>query len=135
MSTKIFLNLPVKDVKRSMAFFTELGWTFNQQFSDETAASMVITADIYCMLLTHEKFMQFSPKAICDTSTTTEVLISLVVESKTDVHRLVDAAVRAGAIEPEPMTDYGFMIQRAFIDLDGHNWAINYMDPAHVQPT
>lgn len=135
MSTKIFLNLPIKDVKRTKAFFSELGWTFNKQFSDDTALSMVIAEDIYCMLLTHEKFMQFSPKAICDTSKETEVLISLVVDSKAEVHRLVDAAVRAGANEPQPMTDYGFMIQRAFIDLDGHNWAINYMDPAHVQPT
>lgn len=133
MSTKIFLNLPVKDVKRSMAFFSEVGWTFDKQFTDETAASMVISDTIYCMLLTHEKFMQFSPKAITDTSKTTEVLISLVVDSKEEVHKLVDAAIRAGA-KAEPMNDYGFMIQRAFEDLDGHNWAINYMDPAHVQP-
>lgn len=133
MSTKIFLNLPVRDLKRAMAFFSELGWTFNKQSTDETAASMVISDDIYCMLLTHEKFMQFSPKPIADASKTTEVLISLVVDSKEEVHRLADAAERAGA-KAEPMNDYGFMIQRAFEDLDGHNWAINYMDPAFVQP-
>ena len=133
MPTKIFLNLPVKDIKRSMAFFSELGWTFNKQFTDETAANMVISETIYCMLLTHEKFMQFSPKPIADASKTTEVLISLVVDSKEAVHQLVNAAARAGA-KAEPMNDYGFMIQRAFEDLDGHNWAINYMDPDHVQP-
>lgn len=133
MATKIFLNLPVRDLKRSMAFFSELGWTFNKQFTDETAASMVISEDIYCMLLTHEKFMQFSPKAITDTSTSTEVLISLAVETREEVHRLADAAIRAGA-KAEPLMDYGFMIQRAFEDLDGHNWAINYMDPAFLQP-
>lgn len=133
MSTKIFLNLPVKEIKRSMAFFSELGWTFNKQFTDETAASMMISDQIYCMLLTHEKFNQFTEKSITDTANSAEVLIALVVKSKEDVHRLVDAAIRAGA-KAEPLNDYGFMIQRAFEDLDGHNWAINYMDPAHVQP-
>lgn len=135
MSTKIFLNLPVKDLKRSMAFFSELGWTFNRQFTDETAASMIISDDIYCMLLTHAKFSEFTSKKIADAWTTTEVLICLSRDSKEAVHKLVDAAVRAGAKESGPMKDYGFMIQRAFEDLDGHNWEVIHMDPSHVQPT
>ena len=134
MSTKIFLNLPVKDVKRSMAFFTELGWTFNKQFTDDTAASMVISDDIYCMLLSHEKFRQFTDKAITDTATSTEVLIALALDSKEAVHTLVDAAVRAGATA-EPLNDYGFMIQRVFVSCYSMWRSINYMDPAHVQPS
>lgn len=135
MATSIFLNLPVKDLPKSMAFFRALGWDFNQQFTDETAASLVISDTIYAMLLTHEKFAQFTDKKIADTSTTAQVLICLSQESKEAVHKLVDAAVKAGAKEPRPMQDHGFMINRTFEDLDGHVWEIIYMDPSFVQPT
>ena len=134
MSTKIFLNLPVKDLDKSMAFFKALGWSFNAQFTDETAASLVISDDIYAMLLTHKKFSEFTTKAIADTSKTAQILICISQDSKEDVHKLVDAAVKAGATEPRPMQDYGFMISRSFDDLDGHTWEVVYMDPAHVQP-
>jgi predicted lactoylglutathione lyase len=134
MATSIFLNLPVKDLPKSMAFFRALGWDFNQQFTDETAASLVISDTIYAMLLTHEKFAQFTDKKIADTSTTAQVLICLSQDSKEAVHKLVDAAVKAGAKEPRPLQDYGFMINRTFEDLDGHVWEIIYMDPAHVLP-
>jgi predicted lactoylglutathione lyase len=136
MATSIFTNLPVKDLKRSMDFFATLGWKNNPQFTDETAACIVISDTVYAMLLTHEKFESFSHgKKVADTAKTQEVLISLSVDSKEDVHKLVDAAVKAGASEPEPMQDYGFMITRSFHDLDGHAWSILYMDPAFVQPT
>ena len=135
MATSIFLNLPVKDLPKSMAFFRALGWDFNQQFTDETAASLVISETIYAMLLTDEKFAQFTDKKIADTATTAQVLICLSQESKEAVHKLVDAAVKAGAREPRPMQDYGFMINRTFEDLDGHVWEIIYMDPSFVQPT
>ncbi len=136
MAMSIFANLPVKDLKRSMEFFARLGWKNNPQFTDETAACIVISDTVYAMLLTHEKFESFSHgKKVADTAKTQEVLVSLSVDSKDDVHRLVDAAVKAGASEPEPMQDYGFMITRSFHDLDGHAWSILHMDPTFVQPS
>lgn len=102
MSTKIFLNLPVKNLDKSMGFFRALGWDFNKQFTDETAASLVISDDIYAMLLTHKKFSEFTDKQIADTSKTAQILIALSQDSKADVHMQVDAAVRAGAKEPRP---------------------------------
>jgi uncharacterized protein len=134
MSTKIFLNLPVKNLDKSMAFFEAQGWTFNKQFTDETAASLVISDDIYAMLLTHANFNQFTDKKIADTAKTAQMLIAISQDSKEAVHKLVDAAVKAGAKEPRPMQDYGFMINRTFEDLDGHIWEVLYMDPSFVQP-
>jgi uncharacterized protein len=133
MSTKMFVNLPVKDLNKSMAFFKALGWTFNPQFTDDTAACMVISDDIYSMLLTHKKFAEFTNKEIAD-STSVEALIAIGVDSKADVNRIADAAIKAGGKEAKPPQDYGFMQVRSFLDLDGHHWEILYMDPAHVQP-
>lgn len=133
MNTKIFVNLPVKDLPRSIAFFKALGWDNNKQFTDETAACIVISEDIYLMLLTHGKWAQFTDKKIADTATTAEVSIALSVNSKEDVHKLLETALNAGAKEPSPMADYGFMIQRSFEDLDGHNFEVLYMDPSYVQ--
>jgi uncharacterized protein len=132
MSTKIFVNLPVKDLSKSMAFFKALGWTFNPQFTDDTAACMVISEDIYSMLLTHEKFAQFTDRRIAD-GASVEALVAIGVDSKADVNRIVDAALKAGGKEAKPPQDYGFMRLRSFLDLDGHHWEILYMDPAHVQ--
>lgn len=133
MSSKIFMNLPVKDLKRAMAFYESLGWKHNPQFTDETAASIVISEEIYVMLLTHEKFSQFTDKKIADSAKSAQMILALSVDTKDDVHKLVDAALKAGATEPRPLTDYGFMIYRTFEDLDGHIWEILFMDPAHVQ--
>lgn len=133
MSTKIFVNLPVKDLNRSMDFFKALGWTFNAQFTDETAASLVISDDIYAMLLTHKKFGEFTSKKIAD-GATAEALIAIGVDSKDDVNRIADAALKAGGKQAKPPQDYGFMVFRSFLDLDGHHWEILFMDPAHVQP-
>ncbi|TXL79554.1 hypothetical protein FHP25_06335 [Vineibacter terrae] len=132
MSTKIFVNLPVKDLDKAMAFFKALGWTFNPQFTDETAACLVISDDIYAMLLTHPKFSEFTSKKIAD-GTTAEALITIGVESKPDVDRIAAAALAAGGQEAKPPQDYGFMQLRSFLDLDGHHWEVAYMDPAHVQ--
>jgi uncharacterized protein len=134
MSTKIFVNLPVRDLNKSMAFFRALGWDFNKQFTDETAASLVISDDIYAMLLTHKKYAEFTTKQIADTSKTSQVMIALSVDSKEEVNRIADAAMKAGAKPVKPPQDYGFMQLRAFEDLDGHHWEVFYMDPAHVQP-
>lgn len=133
MSTKIFVNLPVKDLNKSMDFFKALGWTFNPQFTDATAACLVISDDIYAMLLTHEKFAGFTNKTIADSSAA-EALIAIGVESKADVSRIADAALTAGGSEAKPPQDYGFMQVRSFLDLDGHHWEVMYMDPAHAQP-
>jgi len=134
MITNIFVNLPVKDLKKSRAFFEAIGCRINEQFSDETAASVVIGGNIFAMLLTHEKWKMFSSKAVADTKTTGEAIIALGVESKDELDRIVDAAVKAGGRETRPPNDYGFMQVRVFEDLDGHHWEIIYMNPAHVQP-
>ena len=133
MATKIFVNLPVKDLARSMAFFKTLGFTFNAQFTDETAASMKISEDIYAMLLTHDKFKQFTGKAIADTASTIEVITCLGLDRKEAVGELLEKALAAGAKESAPAQDYGFMIARTFEDPDGHTWEAIWMDPSFVQ--
>ncbi len=133
MFSKIFVNLPVKELDTSIAFFKTLGFTFNPQFTDETAACMVVTDDIYAMLLTHAKFKEFTKKPIADAHQTTEVLVCLSVDEKSEVGRLVETALKAGATEARTPQDYGFMIGRSFHDLDGHIWEVIWMDPAHVQ--
>lgn len=133
MGTKIFVNLPVKDLDRSKAFFAALGFTFNPQFTDALAACMVISDDIYSMLLTEARFKDFTPKAIADASKTTEVLTALSMESRREVDDMVDKALSAGATPNGDPKDYGFMYQRSFNDLDGHIWEIFWMDAGKVQ--
>ena len=130
---KIFVNLPVKDLEKSMTFFKALGFSFNAQFTDETAACMVISDDIYPMLLTHKKFKEFTPKAIADASKTSEVLTCVSAESKDEVNKMVDAALMAGGQKLREPQDYGFMYERSFQDPDGHIWEIMWMDPANVK--
>ena len=133
MATKIFVNLPVKDLTKSIEFFTKLGYTFNPQFTDETATCMIISEDIYAMLLTREKFKSFTPKQICDATKSAEVLICLSCESRAAVDELVAKAVAAGGTTYSEPKDYGFMYQHAYQDLDGHNWELIWMDPSAVQ--
>jgi uncharacterized protein len=128
VSTKIFVNLPVKDLDRSMDFFKGLGFSFNPQFTDETAASMVISDDIYAMLLTHQKFKEFTKKEIADATKTTEVLIALSMDSREKVDSFVDKALSLGATKAREPADHGFMFERSFNDLDGHIWEFFYMD-------
>jgi hypothetical protein len=133
MATKIFVNLPVKDLKRSIEFFTKLGFSFNQQFTDETATCMIVSDDIFVMLLTEARFKTFTPKEICDAKKYTEVLVALSVESRVNVDEMVRKAVAAwGATYNEPQ-DHGFMYAHGFQDLDGHIWEVVYMDPSAVQ--
>ena len=133
MSRKIFVNLPVKQLDRSMAFFKALGFTFNPQFTDETAACMVISDDIFAMLLTEQRFKDFTRKPVADATKTTEVLTALSLESRDEVNRIFEAALKAGATEAANAMDHGFMFVRSFNDLDGHIWEMFWMDPAHVQ--
>jgi predicted lactoylglutathione lyase len=129
MASKIFVNLPVKDLDRSTAFFEKLGYSFNPKFTDASAACMVISDDIYAMLLTEAKFKEFTTKPIANATEATEVLVCLSLESKTKVNEVVDTALSAGAVEARPAMDYGFMFGRSFHDLDGHIWEIIWMDP------
>jgi predicted lactoylglutathione lyase len=131
--TKIFVNLPVKSLSQSIAFFKQLGYTFNAQFTDKTAACMVISDDIYAMLLTEAKFQEFTPRTICDTSRSAEVIVSLSCPSREAVQNLVQKAVAAGGITYAEPRDYGFMYHHGYQDLDGHLWGLVYMDPAVVK--
>jgi predicted lactoylglutathione lyase len=129
----IFVNLPVDDLDASKKFFTELGYTINPQFSDEKAASVVISDTIVAMLLTKPFYATFTKKQIADTTATSEVLICLSAESREKVDELVDKAVAAGGTESGDKQDHGFMYGRAFDDLDGHTWEVMWMDPAAIQ--
>ena len=135
MPTEIFVNLPVKNLDKSIAFFKGLGFKFNKNFTDDTAACMVISDSIYSMLLTHEKFKSFTKKAIADTKKTIEVMTAISVDNKARVNKMVEKAVAQGAKEPRKPQDYGFMYLRAFEDLDGHTWEIFWMDPKAVKST
>ncbi len=129
MPTRIFVNLPVRDLDASKAFFQAVGFTFNPQFTDETAACMVIAENIYSMLLTHAKFREFTRKDIADSTRATEVLTAITVDSRAQVDELMTRALAAGGQESRDPQDYGFMYGRAFDDLDGHIWEIFWMDP------
>ena len=130
MATKIFLNLPVKDLNKSIEFFTRLGYNFNPQFTDENATCMIISEDIFVMLLVEKYFKTFTKKEIADTTKTTEVLICLSAESREAVDELVSKAVAAGGTTPNEPQDQGFMYGHGFEDLDGHLWEVMYMDPS-----
>ncbi|ADB19225.1 conserved hypothetical protein [Pirellula staleyi DSM 6068] len=134
MSTKMFLNLPVKDLPKSIEFFTKLGYKFNPQFTDESATCMIVSESNFVMLLAEGRFQEFTPKAIADATKTTEMLIGLSCESRDKVREMVAKALAAGGTKYADEKDYGFMLQHGYQDLDGHIWELFYMDPAHVQP-
>ncbi len=133
MATKIFVNLPVKDLPKSIEFYTKLGYTFNPQFTDETATCMIISEDIYAMLGTHDIFKSLTKKEICDTTKYTSALISLSCESRAHVDELVAKAIAAGGSTSSEPTDYGFMYQHDYEDLDGNGWGLTWMDPSAIQ--
>jgi uncharacterized protein len=128
MAKQIFINLAVKDLQKSMDFYTALGFTNNPQFSDETGKCMVWSENIFVMILTHEKFKIFATKPIADTKTNLAGLFSLSVDSIEEVNKIVNEGIKAGGVEPTEMKDYGFMQQRTIEDFDGHTWEIFYMD-------
>ncbi|MBI4779772.1 MAG: VOC family protein [Oscillatoriophycideae cyanobacterium NC_groundwater_1537_Pr4_S-0.65um_50_18] len=132
MSTQIFVNLPVKDLQQSIAFFTKLGFQFNPQFTDETATCMIVAETIFVMLLTHEKFKTFTPNPICDATKSTEVLTCLSMESREAVDDRVRKAIAAGGTTYNEPQDYGFMYAHGFQDLDGHIWELMYMDASAI---
>ena len=134
MNKQIFVNLPVKDLPRSRAFFESMGYSFNPQFSNDQGACLVISDTIYAMLLTEPFFQTFTKKPIADAKKSTEVLICLSCESKAEVDQLVAKAVAAGGKAPNPVQDHGFMYGHGFEDLDGHVWELMHMDPNAVPP-
>ncbi|MCK6546979.1 VOC family protein [Myxococcota bacterium] len=130
MGRMIFVNLPVRDLERSKAFFSKLGFEFNPKFTDEKAACMIIEKDAsYAMLLVEPFFQGFMNKKICDTKTHTESLIALSCSSRAEVEKMVSAAIAAGGSAAMPPNDHGFMYQSSFYDLDGHHWEVFWMDP------
>ena len=129
MATKIFVNLPISDLNKSVEFFTKLGFTFNPRFTDETATCMIVSEDIFVMLLTREKFKDFIPHEVCDATKSTEVIICLSCENRAKVDEIAGKALAAGAASPMGSKDYGFMYQNSFQDLDGHLWELVYMEP------
>ncbi|HLF51936.1 VOC family protein [Flavobacterium sp.] len=132
MARKIFVNLAVKDLNKSIVFFTQLGFSFNPQFTDEHATCMVIADNIFAMLLVEERFKDFTKKEICDARKSTEVLIALDAESREKVDEMVRKAVEAGGSIYMESQDYGWMYSQSFEDLDGHQWEILYMDESAI---
>ena len=130
MHSEIYINLPVKDLKRSVDFFRKLGYTFNPQFTDDNATCMELGGNLYAMLLTEKFFSSFTNKAITDTSQSTEVLTCVACSSKQQVDDLVAKARAAGAKVPRPAQDHGFMYSHGYEDLDGHTWELVHMTGA-----
>ena len=132
-SRSIFVNLPVRDLKKSMAFFSGLGFEFNQQFTDEKAACMIVSGDAFVMLLTEPFFKTFTTRAICDTATQSEGLFAFSCSSRAEVDELVKKAIAAGGTPAMDPQDHGFMYASSFYDLDGHHWEVLWMDPAAIK--
>lgn len=125
---QVFINLAVKDIERSMNFYTQLGFVNNPQFSDDQTRCMVWSDAIFVMIMTHEKFRTFTKKPIADTQSNIAGLFALSVESVDKINEIVEDGLKAGGTEPTPMTDYGFMQLRRIEDADGHTWEIFFMD-------
>ncbi len=132
MPKQIFLNIPVKDLKKSTDFFTKLGFRNNPQFSNDRGACMVISDTIYVMILTEPFFKEFTKKEIADTSKENEVILCLSADSKEEVDTMIKNALAAGATDPSEIQDYGWMYNRGFKDLDGHAWEFTYMDMSQM---
>ena len=133
MATKIFVNLPVKDLNRTVEFFTKLGFAFNPQFTDENATCMIIGEDIYVMLLVERFFKTFTNKEICDVAKDAGVIVALSAESREKVDQMMNRVLGAGGKEFRDPQDHGWMYGRSFQDIDGHLWEIIYMNETALQ--
>ncbi|GAB2453540.1 extradiol dioxygenase [Hymenobacter qilianensis] len=134
MATQIFVNLPVKDLFRSVEFFTKLGYRFNQQFTDENATCMIVGENIYVMLLVEPFFQTLTKKEIVDATKSTEAIICLSADSREQVDEMISKAVNAGGTITREPEDHGYMYGHGYQDLDGHLWEVMYMDPSTVMP-
>jgi predicted lactoylglutathione lyase len=132
MARKLFLNLAVRDLSKTMAFWKGLGFDFNPKFTDDKAACMVLSDEAYVMLLSEPFFKSFTKKQLCDTKTHLEGLFAMSADNRAAVDSLVEQAVKAGAVPAGETQDHGFMYLRSFSDLDGHTWEIFWMDPAQA---
>ncbi|MDX1940966.1 MAG: VOC family protein [Saprospiraceae bacterium] len=132
MATQIYVNLPVKNLNKSIEFFTKLGFSFNPQFTDESATCMIIGDNIYAMLLVEDRFKDFTKKPIADATKSTEVLIAIDAATRADVDTMVKNAIAAGGSTYADSMDHGWMYQHSFADLDGHQWEILYMDASAI---
>jgi len=132
-SRKIFVNLAVKDLGKAVDFFTELGYSFNPQFTDEQATCMIVSDEAFVMLLVEDRFKDFTKKEIVDSTTHTEAIVALSAESREQVDELVNKALSAGGQPANDPMDHGFMYGWSFQDLDGHLWEVIWMDPSAVQ--
>jgi uncharacterized protein len=133
LKTKIFVNLSIMDLNKSVAFFTKLGFSFNPQFTDENATCMIIGEDIFIMLLVEKFFKTFTKKDVCDTSKNTEVIVALSVESREKVDQMIEKAIEAGGSEPREKQDHGWMYGRSFEDIDGHLWEVFFMEESAIK--
>ena len=132
MITSIFINMPIANLKRSVDFFTGLGFTFNPQFTSEDTTCMLVGPNIFAMLLERDRFTGFIDKPVADSSSS-EVILSLGCESPDEVRKLAEAAFALGARKVNEIDDKGFMISWGFEDLDGHLWDLFWMDPKHLE--
>ncbi|HTM51485.1 MAG TPA: VOC family protein, partial [Bryobacteraceae bacterium] len=128
-SRKIFVNLAVRDLPRSMDFFRHLGFEFNPKFTDDKAACMIVSEEAFVMLLTEPFFQTFTTREICDTKSQTEGLFALSCGSRAEVDEMVRKAIGAGGREAMKPIDHGFMYGWSFYDPDGHHWEVMWMDP------
>jgi predicted lactoylglutathione lyase len=133
MSTKIFVNLPVKDLNKSVDFFTKLGFNFNPQFTDENATCMIVGENIFVTLLVEKFFKSFTKKEVCDTTKNTEAILALSAESKEEVDQMMVKALGAGGSEPREKQDHGWMYGRSFEDVDGHLWEVFFMEESAIK--
>jgi predicted lactoylglutathione lyase len=127
---KLFVNLAVGELNRSVEFFTKLGFSFDERFTDDTATCMLIGEDAYAMLLTKPRFAEFTNKQICDCTTHIEAMLGVSAESREAVDQVIDAALAAGGSPAGETQEHGFMYARSFHDPDGHHWEVIWMDPA-----
>jgi predicted lactoylglutathione lyase len=133
VATQVFINLPVADLPKSIAFFEALGYSRNPQFTNDDGACIVVSDTIFVMVLTHAKFRVFTPKAICDTSQAVEMLLNLSCESREQVDALVAKALAAGGATYDEPEDLGFMYSHSFVDPDGHGWGLFHMSAMPTQ--
>ena len=134
VSRKLFVNLPVRDLPRSIEFFTRLGFRFNPAFTDASTTCMILSEEAFVMLLVRDRFKDFTSKQICDTSTATEGLFALTAANRAEVDELVHLAIAAGGTHAQPPQDHGYMYAWSFYDLDGHHWEVFYTDPSAIPP-
>ncbi len=129
----LFVSIPVADLERSKAFFAKLGFSYNPMFTDETTACMLVGEHAFVMLLSREKFAEFSKLPMADPTTHALALYSFSVSSRGEVDSVAEAALAAGGVEADGLEDHGFMCSRSFFDLDGHGWQVMWMDPAATE--